>query len=124
MSQNNAKQPARNAAPIIQQSLLYQGPIPDPDILRKFKEIDSSYPDRIFKMAEGHSKSADKERNRASFAMVAIPIIGQILTFLLGVSSLALSAFLILKGFPIASIIPLIAGFSPILIEAIKKIKK
>ncbi|MBR5966525.1 MAG: hypothetical protein IK015_10470 [Treponema sp.] len=124
MRQNNSKPPIKKSASIIQQSSIYQGPVPDPVILQKFKEIDSSYPDRIFKMAEGHAKAADKERNRASFAMVAIPIIGQILTFLLGISSLALSAFLIIKGFPIASIIPLIAGFSPILIEAIKKIRK
>jgi len=32
-----------------------QGPLPDPDILARYKNADPSFPERIMKMAEAHN---------------------------------------------------------------------
>jgi uncharacterized membrane protein len=40
----------------VQTRELYQGPIPHPDILKKFGAVDPSYPERIMKMAEENNR--------------------------------------------------------------------
>ncbi|WP_187152073.1 hypothetical protein [Treponema endosymbiont of Eucomonympha sp.] len=57
------------------QQEIYSGPIPSPDILKKFGEIDASFSDRIMKMAETHAVSDAKTKDRVSLSMLVIPII-------------------------------------------------
>lgn len=39
-----------------EQNIGFEGPIPHPDILKGYKELDSSFPDRVFRIAENHAK--------------------------------------------------------------------
>ena len=49
--------PNNQAGTQIQQSVQsWSGPIPSPEDFRRFKEVDSTFPDRILKMAENEQK--------------------------------------------------------------------
>lgn len=103
---------------------VWKGPIPNPDVIKQYHDIDPAYVNTIFSMAQGHANTDDKAKNRASLANLIIPIIGQIITFLLAISSLIGTVILLFKGIGIVSAIPGAFGFSGIIIEAIKRIEK
>lgn len=63
------------------------GPIPPPKILREYKEIDPSFPERIFKMAE-----KEQEFRHKSFRY------GQVLGFIITIFALTCGTYLGIKG--------------------------
>lgn len=99
---------------------LYEGPLPNPEMLAGFKNIDPSFPDRIVKMAENHNAADVHMKRGFVFSTTVIPIAGQIFTFLLGVGSLCVCVYLATKGLTGGAIAVVIAGFAPIIINAIK----
>lgn len=110
----------------VQQVQFYQGSVPHPDILKGLKEIDSSYPDRVFKIAE----EAAAERIRASKAATenakslvesekAFKSRGQILTFILFMLVLAVTVTLAIMGMPGPAVAACIGGFATIGVSAI-----
>lgn len=120
--QNVTHQPTIAHQEITQQ--LYQGPIPHPDILKGFKDVDASFPERIMKMAEKHADASIREQDRISRSNAIVPIIGQFFTLLLGILGVGSGVFLALKGFGAASIAAIIGGFAPIVIAAINNLGK
>ena len=59
LKQSNKIENIPNNQPVtqIQQSVQsWSGPIPSPEDFRRFKEVDSTFPDRILKMAENEQK--------------------------------------------------------------------
>ena len=102
------------------QGEIYQGPLPDPEMLEKYRHADPSFPERIVKMAEDHN-AADVEIKRSfSFSSTVIPIVGQIFTFLLGAGSLFTCIYLAEKGYAGGAIAAIAAGFAPIIINALR----
>lgn len=54
----------RNFAMMVSEERFHSGPIPSPDTLKGYADVDSSFPDRIFLMAEkqsNHRMSLEKE---------------------------------------------------------------
>lgn len=124
MSQNNGKKPLQTVR--LQQLQFYQGDVPHPEILRKLAEIDPSFPERIFKIAEESSK----ERIRASQAASenakklidgerSFKIRGQILTFILFFLVLGVTVLLAVLGMPGAAIATCLGGFATLGASAI-----
>jgi uncharacterized membrane protein len=103
---------------------VYQGSLPDPEMLMRYKNADPSFPDRIVKMAENHNAADVHMKNGYVFSATAIPILGQVFTFLLGVGSLCVCVYLAGKGYTGEAIAAVIAGFSPIIINALKSFKQ
>lgn len=116
--QNNKNQISANY------SELYAGPIPHPDILAKFGDVDKSFPNRIMVMAEKHAEANIRTQNKNANENLIGSILGQILTFLIALSGLLLGTFLSIKGIEAGGIASIITGFSPILISAITNIRK
>ncbi|MBQ3825361.1 MAG: hypothetical protein II811_04420 [Spirochaetaceae bacterium] len=112
---------------VVEQSLkneLYVGPLPHPDILKGFKEIDADFPNRILSMTEKYAAADVYEQQKRARRNFIVPILGQIFTFLLGISGMAGGVLLALKGMEAGAVTAIVAGFSPILIQAIKSLKK
>ena len=99
---------------------IYQGPLPDPEMLERYKNADSSFPERIVRMAENHNAADVGTKKSISLSNLIIPIIGQVFTFLLGAGSLYVCVHLAGKGYAGGSIAAVIAGFAPIIINALK----
>lgn len=108
----------------VTQQQLYSGPLPHPDILKGFKEINPDYPDRILKMAENHADCEIRNQDKIYSANSISLILGQVLTFLLGISGIVSGVVLALKGLSAPAITAIISGFAPIVISAIQNIKK
>jgi uncharacterized membrane protein len=102
------------------QGEIFQGPLPDPEMLEKYKNADPSFPERIVKMAEDHNAADVGIKKSFSFSNTVIPIAGQVFTFLLGAGSLFTCIYLAEKGYTGSAIAAVAAGFAPIIINALK----
>jgi uncharacterized membrane protein len=102
----------------------FEGPLPNPEMLAGYKNIDPSFPDRIVKMAENHNIADVKMKKGFVFSNTVIPIAGQIFTFLLGAGSLCVCVYLANKGLTGGAIAAVIAGFAPIIINALKSFRQ
>lgn len=60
----------------VTQQQLYSGPLPHPDTLKGFKEINPDYPDRIFKMAENHADCEIRNQDKIHLANSISLILG------------------------------------------------
>jgi uncharacterized membrane protein len=101
-------------------SELYQGPIPHPDILKKFGTVDPSYPERIMKMTEDNNKIEIRMRERDSI----MSFTGQIFSFALGLAGFGLSVVFVLKGLEAGAIAAAIGGVAPIIVAALGNLRK
>ena len=99
------------------------GPIPDPDIMARYKIADPTFPERIMKMAEAHNAADVKIKNRISFANMAIPIIGQVFTVILACGGTAACIYLAIKGFSGPAIASITASYAPIVINALRNLR-
>jgi uncharacterized membrane protein len=104
----------------LQTSELYQGPIPHPDILKKFGAVDPSYPERIMKMVEENNSSAIRNREKE----MRLKLLGQVFSFALGISGFGISALLAFKGLEAGAIAAAIGGIAPIIVAAIGNLRK
>jgi hypothetical protein len=104
----------------VQTSELYQGPIPHPDILIKFGAVDASYPERIMKMTEDNNRANIQNKKWDSTS----GMLGQVLSFLLGLAGLGTSAFLAMKGLEAGAIATALGGVAPIIISALGNLRK
>ena len=104
----------------LQTSELYQGPIPHPDILKKFGTVDPSYPERIMKMTEDNNQLEIRIRERDSM----LGLLGQIFSFTLGLTGFGLSAFFAMKNLETGAVAAAIGGIAPIIIAALGNLRK
>jgi uncharacterized membrane protein len=98
----------------------YSGPIPPPETLQKFGDIDPSIPERIIKMAELQNSAETKMKNRWSLSY----LLGTIFTFLLGMSCFGVAAFLAIKGLEAGTITAILSGIAAIIIPTLTNLKK
>ena len=102
----------------------FQGPLPDPIMLEKYKDADPSFPERIMRMAEAHNAADIKAKNRISFSNLVIPIIGQIFTLLLGTGGILACIYLARAGYTGGAIAAIVGSFSPMVINAFKGLQQ
>jgi uncharacterized membrane protein len=104
--------------------VIYQGPLPEPEMLEKYKNADSSFPERIMRMAEAHNAADIKTKNRISLSNLIVPITGQVFTLLLGIASIVACIFLAKNGYSAGAIAVIAGGFSPMVINAFKGLRQ
>jgi uncharacterized membrane protein len=102
---------------------LYSGPIPHPDLVKKFGDIDSSFPERLMRMAEDNNKADITTRNRFSLAGLAVPLLGQIFSFLISCIGFGVAILFGIKGIEIGAVAAAIGGIAPVVIAALANLK-
>jgi len=107
-----------------QVSEYYQGPLPDPEMLERYKNADPSFPERIMRMAEDHNAADVITKNRISLSNIIVPIIGQVFTLILGVGGILACIYLAKAGYTGAAIAAIVGSFSPIIISAFKSLQR
>jgi uncharacterized membrane protein len=108
----------------VQTSELYQGPLPDPVMLEKYKNADPSFPERIMRMAEAHNTADIKTKDRISLSNLLVPIIGQVFTLILGAGGIIACVYLAKAGFTGGAIAAIVGSFSPMVINAFKGLRQ
>jgi uncharacterized membrane protein len=108
----------------VEQHQLFSGPLPPPEMLKAYKGIDGNFPERMMKIAEKHAEADVRGKDRMSFATFVAPLVGQALSFFLGLTGLGLCAFLATKGLGSESIVAAIGGIAPIIVVALSNLKK
>ena len=102
----------------------FQGPLPDPMMLERYKNADPSFPERIMRMAEAHNAADIKTKNRISLSNLIIPIIGQVFTLLLGTGGILACIYLARAGYTGGAIAAIVGSFSPMVINAFKGLRQ
>jgi len=102
----------------------FQGPLPDPVMLERYKNADPSFPERIMRMAEAHNAADINTKNRISLSNLIIPIIGQVFTLLLGIGGIVACIYLARAGYTGGAIAAIVASFSPMVINAFKGLRQ
>ena len=112
----------QNTSPqvIVQRGQSFSGPIPDPVTLKGYKEAGADFPERIMKMAEAYNEADVKAINRASFADLIIPIIGQIFSFAITAGGIMACVLLARDGYTGLAMASVIIAFLPIVIGAFR----
>jgi uncharacterized membrane protein len=98
----------------------FSGPLPPPEALKAYGEIDPGYPERLMKMAEAHAAADVHKKYKEPFNIT----LGQVLSFTLGITGFGLSALFALKGLETGAIAAAIGGVAPIIIAAIGNLRK
>jgi uncharacterized membrane protein len=102
------------------QQELFSGPLPPPESLKGYSEINADYPERIMRMAEAHSAADVHQKYKESFNIT----LGQVFSFALGCIGFGLSALFVLKGLEAGAIAAAIGGVAPIIVAAIGNLRK
>jgi len=102
----------------------YQGPLPDPEMLERYRNADPSFPERIMRMAEAHNAADVTTKGRISLSNLVIPIIGQVFTLMLGAGSILACVYLAKSGYTGAAVATIAGGFSPMVISAFKGLRQ
>jgi uncharacterized membrane protein len=97
---------------IVQQQSItsYSGPIPPPNILIKYEEIQPGFADRIIKMAEKQGEHRQSLELKVINSDISIRNKGQYFAFILGLISIISGTFLIYSGKNIQGFIVLITS--------------
>jgi len=117
--------PSQNEQPVLRaQQRVYEGPLPEPDMLERYKNADPSFPERIMQMAENHNAADVVTKNRISLSNLIVPIIGQVFTLILGVGGILACVYLARSGYT-GSAVAIVAGsFSPMVINAFRGLRQ
>ena len=104
------------------------GAIPPPMMLRAYGDIDPSYPDRIFTMAEKEQDAQIKVTRLGANAEAFAVIAGAIVTPIVAIGLLVLTLVLFLAGQNAAAIGAMLAGvgvwFGPMAVAAVQSRRK
>jgi uncharacterized membrane protein len=108
----------------VQTQELYHGPLPEPEMLEKYKNAGDSFPERIMRMAEAHNAADITTKNRISLSNLIVPIIGQTFTLALGAGGIIACVYLAKTGFTGGAIAAIAGSFSPMVINAFKGLRQ
>jgi uncharacterized membrane protein len=103
---------------------LFQGPLPEPETLEKYKNAGPSFPERIMCMAEAHNAADVKTKDRISLSNLIVPIIGQVFTLILGAGGIIACIYLAKAGFAGGAIAAIVGSFSPMVINALRGLRQ
>lgn len=98
------------AAEIIQHTYSYSGPLPSPEMLQQYEDLQPGLADRIVTMAEKEQGNRHKVQQR----ILGIASRGQWFGLVLGLATLFTAAALIIGGYPVAGIVALVTGIGVI----------
>jgi len=118
--QNKPNQVTTEVIQTTETTELYLGPLPNPDMLERYKNAGIDFPERIMRMAEAHNKADTTAKNRISLANLIIPIIGQVFTLMLGIGGIFACVYLAKLGYTGEAVAAIIASFSPMIINAFR----
>jgi uncharacterized membrane protein len=102
----------------------FQGPLPEPEMLERYKNAGPSFPERIMCMAEAHNAADVKIKDRISLSNLIVPIIGQVFTLILGVGGIIACVYLAKSGFTSGAIAAIVSSFSPMVINAFRGLRQ
>lgn len=103
MSKGLQNQRNNNGVVVQQHSMQsFSGPLPHPDVLRKFEEVVPGAAERIIKMAEEQSAHRKDLEQKVISSDIARSKWGQILGFVIAISGLIVSAVISIYGNAIA----------------------
>lgn len=102
----------------------FEGPLPNPVMLVKYKDAGPDFPERIMRMAEAHNAADVITKKRISLSNLIVPIIGQVFTLILGFGCLLSGIYLSKAGYTGAAIAAIAGGFSPMIISAFKNLRQ
>ena len=72
---------ARQGNQEIQEGYFFSGPIPSPDLMKEYAEVDPKFPERILTLTEGeasHRQREEKKINRCKLAEIRSDAIGRL----------------------------------------------
>lgn len=98
----------------------HSGPLPPPDTLKGYAEIDPSFPERIMKMAEENNAANISHEKEIIKQAGGIQKLGTVLSFVLGMAGLCGGIVCGVLGFSAAAISSIIGGVAPVLIASIR----
>ena len=102
-----------------EKQVFFSGSIPHPDILKGYSDIDSSFPERILKIAESHDKTEDDAQQSLVRGNVVSAILGQILSFIFGVVGIGAAVFLGIHGNTMGAVAASVAVIVQAVVSAI-----
>ena len=104
MSNNNSPKPHKENGVVVHQSMMqsFSGPLPPPEILKKFDEVVPGAAERIIKMAEEQSTHRKDLEKKVIESDIARSKWGQVLGFAIAIAGLAASTLIAIYGSAIA----------------------
>lgn len=104
-------------------SATFSGPLPPPEILEGYRNIDTSFPERIMMMAEAHNAADVEIKKDITKAQVKSIARGQHYSFIIAISSMVVGTILAILGLTGTAIAAIIASIGSIVIAAIGSFK-
>lgn len=123
MQRQNTTDTKKTAAIIQTAEVQYRGPLPHPSILADYAKVDSSFPERIMKMAEDNNRAAIDHEELYLTEMLKIKKRGLTLSFSLGLLSLIAGVVFAFFDLSAVSITAILGGIAPILVASISSVK-
>jgi uncharacterized membrane protein len=99
---------------------VFSGPLPSPEDLQRYKNIDDGFAERIFRMAEDHNAANVAIKKSRAIS----PILGQVFSFLMSMAGFGTAIFFGFRGTEAGAIAAIIGGISPIIVAALSNLKK
>jgi len=103
---------------------MYSGPLPHPDMLAKYEEIEKGTASRIIKMAENQSEHRQTIEKRVIQANIQNENTGMFLAFFMTITIILASAFLVFSGKDVSGLVMLFSGLGIQFINYFKQKKK
>ena len=119
-----AKNDKEGMAVYQERQVVFQGVIPHPDILKGYEEINADFPERIIQMAENHAKTEDEAQKSLVKGNVVSVILGQILSFLFGITGIGATVFLGMHGNTAGAVVSSVAVIVQAVVSAIVRKKE
>lgn len=123
MQRQNLTDANKTSAIIQTAEVQYRGPLPHPSILADYAKVDSSFPERIMKMAEENNRAAIEHEELYLKEMLKIKKRGLTLSFTLGLLSLIAGVVFAFFSLSAVSITAILGGLAPILVASISSVK-
>ena len=120
---NISKKKKTNSLTLIK-SQMYSGPLPHPDMLAKYEEIEKGTASRIIKMAENQSEHRQTIEKRVIQANIQNENTGMFLAFFMTITIILASAFLVFSGKDVSGLVMLFSGLGIQFINYFKQKKK
>lgn len=103
---------------------LYAGPLPHPDIMKGYAEVDPSIPERIMRMTEAYAAANIETQRRNSKTNFITSVFGQVFTLAISLCGIGAAVYFVHKGVESAAIASIFGGLSPIILAAVRSFKK
>lgn len=94
----------------VQVERFYTGPIPEPQALAAYENINPGLATRIVTMAEKEQGHRHKIENRRNWAQILTTLLGQVFGFIISTLAIGLGGFLLYYDKPVGGFVSLVSG--------------